>query len=228
MNNSFLKEWNPNAYNPKRFVRKSDFRIFQKDMPPVFSIPAILNIDKFTVAGVNYGFANTLSLYEIRCSNGDIQYSSTNSFSRPIVGTGKSILLAAQDWKLQFHKLYQQYRGLMDYELNEEEKRLRESFEEYITPREYHELNPLKLIENGRVFQKSTEELIIEWANTSQERLDSANLLSNLSFLLPGDWFEATVTRDYFTGHILKIENVQKTECLDDVSLDGLDHLFEL
>ena len=226
MNNSIPKEWIPNPYNPKRFVRKSDFRIFQKDIQ-VYYFPVIY-VDKFTVTGVNYGFANTLLLYGSHCPNGDIQYSSTNSFSRSIKGTGKTLRLAEQDWKFQFHKLYQQYRGLMDYELNDEEKRLRESFEEYITPREYHELNPLKLIENGRVFRKSTEEIIVEWANTSQEHLDSANLLSNLSFLLPGDWFEATVTRDYFTGHILKIENVQKTECLDDVSLDGLDHLFEL
>ncbi len=174
----------------------------------------------FEVEGITYPLEKDILFLVANLSEG-YRYICPD-FSNWFSGKGKTEVEAIEDWKREFHENFQAIRGLMYYELTDDQRELRKHFTEYISKKNYNDHNPLKGIETGKIIdiceQSNRTEFLVEWINTFQERVSQKYFSGKTKSLQRGVWFEAEIKRNYYSNRIIEVNLIRIIENLDEPS----------
>jgi len=129
----------------------------------------------------------------------------------PIVGKGKTLYDARLDWELQFHKKFQELYTQCDFERADNDIKLWSIFEEIIDIPAYRAATPLsfqvtgKFVDNPAIPKYCRE---IEWTGGAKDTVDLRDCPREFVTIQPGQYFEATILRDYHDNTIREVLSI--------------------
>ena len=136
----------------------------------------------------------------------------------PIVGKGKTLYDARLDWELQFHKKFQELYTQCDFERADNDIKLWSIFEEIIDIPAYRAATPLsfqvtgKFVDNPAIPKHCRE---IEWIDGTKDVVDLQDCPRESVIFSSGQYFEATVLRDYHDNTIREILSINPVDYQD-------------
>jgi hypothetical protein len=134
----------------------------------------------------------------------------------PIIGKGRSLDEARQDWERQFHLRFHELYIKCDWERSEEEQQLWEVFEEIVDIQSYRKLTPLKFEQTGKIIQRiSDDQCVIEWIGGQQDIVNYVDCPSELAQHKAGEYFRADVLREYETDNLVRICSIFASDYRD-------------
>jgi len=136
----------------------------------------------------------------------------------PIVGKDKTLYDARLDWELQFHKKFQELYTQCEFERADHEMKLWSVFEEIIDIPAYRAATPLsfqvtgKFVDNPAIPKYCRE---IEWIDGTKDTVDLQDCPRESVMIQPGQYFEATVLRDYHDNTIREVCSISPVDYQD-------------
>ena len=135
-----------------------------------------------------------------------------------LCGKGKTRQEAKTDWDSQFHVEFQKLYTKCDFERSENEKKLWSIFEKIVDIPAYRALTPLsfqvtgKFVDNPGISKRYRK---IEWIDGTKDIVDSRLCPREFVIISPGQYFEATVLRDYHDNRILQVLSIYPVDYQD-------------
>ena len=136
----------------------------------------------------------------------------------PLVGKGKTPHDARLDWELQFHEKFQELYTQCDFERAENDMKLWSVFEEIIDIPAYRAATPLsfqvtgKFVDNPAIPKYCRE---IEWIDGTKDIVDLQDCPRESVIISSGQYFEATVLRDYHDNTIREVLSINPVDYQD-------------
>jgi len=126
-----------------------------------------------------------------------------------VVGTGKTVESAKDNFQFQLHSLFQDLQSTPDFDRTEQKQKTWDLLSTLIDVTKYDQLRFLTAPELGRVFKDCPpRSRMIKWATGRREIIDIADAHPDFGKIALGKWFEAIVKREYLTGTFLEIEHI--------------------
>jgi hypothetical protein len=127
-----------------------------------------------------------------------------------VVGRGADVDESAKDWQIRFRRLFQRYLEMRPFEMTSPDKDLWHRLQAIVDVPQYKATKPMLIRQHGKV-QKSRPGLtVVEWEDGSREEVEPRVFDEPFARFLPGQPFEALVSRDPLSFQIIRADAVRK------------------
>ena len=138
-----------------------------------------------------------------------------------IVGSGRTLDEAWQDWANRFHVRFQTLLAKRPWEMDANEKSEWEKIEQMVDVPAYRRETPYVVRQIGWLTRRRPIPDHIRWENGRQERVDLMQMPPEFAALHEEDRFEAEVERQAVTGRLIRAVVVRRLPPLHQTGDDG-------
>ncbi len=188
--------------------------------------PTRIEFTRFTVGEIKYCSPKPLlGTFEPPIHSSDGRFL-VAEFAPEVVGRGRTLKKARQDWQFGFDREVQRILALQDFEMTEADKRIARKIHRYFDLNELRYATPLKLRTYGRILRIRGHRYQVRWIDGQTNWLTRNEIPSSMLAFRVGQAFEAVVRRNPRTWNLLRIESAFPSSALPELTQEEADKLF--